>query len=432
MSSILIIEDEEVILKALKRLLERNNYTVNTAMSIQEALEQQPQGFDLILADLRLPGGEGTDIIPAAGKVPVVIMTSHASVRSAVSAMREGAIDYIAKPFDHDELIMVIERSLLQNRLLAMNNSLKQDLRRLLPTEEVINTSCMQSVLSEIGELRDHQRQLFLHGERGTEKELLARALHHHSDRKEAQIIVADLPGLDPATAEEALFSHTESLLHSAINGTLVLRHPHYLPEKLQTRLLDCLSSNTIYGESGSRQLNIRTICISNHSLSTLVSEHNFLAPLAELFTDNSYEVPPLREFRNDLPLLAEHYLSYYKVQYGKDKLTYSGNALAAIRAYHWPGNIDELKVAVEKAILTTESSEVQPLDLGLGIAGDTGSAAPRCISLDDYFRYVVLQHQSALSETELAQTLGISRKALWERRQKMQLLRDSDAPKAS
>jgi len=431
MSSILIIEDEEVILKALKRLLERNGYTVDTAMTIQAALEKQPQSFDLILADLRLPGGEGTDIIPAAGKVPVVIMTSHASVRSAVSAMREGAIDYIAKPFDHDELIMVIERSLLQNRLLTLNNSLKQDLRRLLPTKVVINTSCMQSVLTEIGELRDHQRHLFLHGEHGTEKELLARALHHQSDRKDAQLIVADLPGLDPATAEAALFSDSDSLISSAINGTLVLRHPHFLPPQLQTRLLDCLSSQSALGEGGGRQLNIRTICISNLDLNTLVQAHGFLAPLAELFSENTFAVPPLRDFRSDLPLLAEHYLSYYKVQYGKDQLNYTGAALAAIRAYHWPGNIDELKVVVERATLIADANEIQAQDLGLAIAGDAEGSGQRRMSLDDYFRYAVLQYQPSLSETELAQTLGISRKALWERRQKMQLLRDSDAPES-
>lgn len=432
MSSILIIEDEEVILKALKRLLERNGYVVEAAMSIQEALALSPHRFDLILADLRLPGGEGTDIIPAAGKVPVVIMTSHASVRSAVSAMREGAIDYIAKPFDHEELLMVIERSLLQNRLLTLNNSLKHDLQRLLPTQKIVNSSCMQSVLSEIGELRDHQRNLYLHGERGTEKELLARALHHNSERSDAQIVVADLPGIETEHAEAILFDNTDNLLQSANNGTLVLRHPHYLAKSVQTRLLDCLSSKSIQGVNGSRKLNIRTICIGNHSLTKLVDEYGLLAPLAELFSENTFEVPPLRDFRNDLPMLAEHYLSYYKVQYAKDKLKYSGRALAAIRSYHWPGNIDELKVAIEKATLITNTSEIHPQDLGLGLMDNTSVSTVQNISLDDYFRYVVLQHQSTLSETELAQALGISRKALWERRQKMQLQRESDKPLAS
>jgi len=289
-----------------------------------------------------------------------------------------------------------------------------------------VNTTCMQSVFSEIGELRNHQQNLFLYGEPGTEKELLARALHHQSDRSEAPIIMADLPGLDPQSAEAILFDDNDSLIHSASNGTLVLRHPHYLPMHLQARLQESLKNKQIRNTNGSRQLNIRTIAISNHSLETLVSEEKMLPGLAELFNEEIYEVPPLRQFRNDLPMLAEHYLTHYKVQYAKDQLKYSSDAIAAISAYHWPGNIDELKAAVEKAVLVTHSVEIQAQDLGLGLIDDDGIPTAQSMSLDDYFRYVVLRHQATLSETELAQALGISRKALWERRQKMQLQRDT------
>ena len=161
MKRLLLVEDEDVILKALRKLLERNHYEVHSATTVEEALQAQPQSFDLILADLRLPGAEGTDIIPHAEVVPVVIMTSHASVRSAVDAMRFGAIDYISKPFDHDELLMVIERALMQTLLQAQNHALKLELQRSQPDQQSSHEPVIAQLLMSMQNLSDKQR--FLH-----------------------------------------------------------------------------------------------------------------------------------------------------------------------------------------------------------------------------------------------------------------------------
>jgi len=183
MNRILVIEDEEIILKALVKLLERNRFEVTTAMTVEAAIEAQPQSFDLILADLRLPGGEGTSIIPIADPIPVVIMTSHASVRSAVAAMRSGAIDYIAKPFDHDELLLVIERSLMQNRMRAQNLSLRQDLQRLVPTENVLHCAGMKPAIEKLFSFDENHMFLAIHGEPGTGKDHLLLLIYPQSSR---------------------------------------------------------------------------------------------------------------------------------------------------------------------------------------------------------------------------------------------------------
>jgi len=260
MNRILVIEDEEIILKALTKLLVRNHFDVTTATTVEEAIEAQPQSFDLILADLRLPGVEGTDIIPIADPIPVVIMTSHASVRSAVSAMRYGAIDYIAKPFDHDELLLI-------------NQSLRQDLKRLVPAENVNQCQSMKPLVTDLSALNDADRFIALHGECGTGKELLARVAHANSERADAPFVVADLPSIDESRMHTTLLGGDTpmpneefmpgGMLHSAHNGTLIIRHPSALPESVQLSLAQALDERSMKGAAGLRSINVRTIIIS-------------------------------------------------------------------------------------------------------------------------------------------------------------------------
>jgi len=248
MKKLLVVEDEDVILKALKRLLERNHYSIQTATTVEEALQAEPQSFDLILADLRLPGAEGTAIIPSAGAVPVVIMTSHASVRSAVDAMRSGAMDYIAKPFDHDELLMVIERALLQNMLQAQNQSLKLELIRNQITSDTFESPAISRLLKQQDPSLDSHKFQHFYGERGTERESLARAMHERSERQDAPFVVADIGagisdtnavqlfGPDDASRSEGVLP-PGGLVQAAQNGCLVLRHPELLAHNIQERL---------------------------------------------------------------------------------------------------------------------------------------------------------------------------------------------------
>lgn len=434
MNRILVIEDEEIILKALKKLLERNHYNVTTAQTVEEAIEAHPQSFDLVLADLRLPGAEGTEIIPVADPIPVVIMTSHASVRSAVTAMRYGAIDYIAKPFDHDELLLIIERSLMQNRMRAQNQSLRQDLKRLVPADNVRHSAGMIRTLDKITALKDCHQFIALIGERGTGKELLARMAHANSERHDAPFVVADLPAIDPARAQSTLLGGEPpkpedtfiagGLLHAAHSGTLVIRHPSLMQHSVQLALAETLANGPV-GEVGvsGRSINVRILLICETSLEEQVHAGSLRPELANLFSHYEFYAPALRDTPEDIAALANHYLNHYCRHHQRPHMKFTEDATAALLAYQWPGNIDELKASIERAILLSNDQQISPTDLGLStVAGETNQ---HDLSLDEYFRFFVTRHQSTLSETELASRLGISRKALWERRQKMQLPRD-------
>ena len=433
MNRLLLVEDEDIILKALTKLLVRNHFDVTTASTVEEAIVAQPQSFDLILADLRLPGAEGTDIIPIADPIPVIIMTSHASVRSAVSAMRYGAIDYIAKPFDHDELLLIIERSLMRNRMRAQNQSLRQDLKRLVPADNINQCVGIKPLVAALSALPDTNRFIALYGERGTGKELLARVAHASSDRADAPFVVSDLPSLNPERMQATLLGGDTpgpdeefmpgGMLHSAHNGTLIVRHPGALPISAQQSLARALDERSMTGSAGVRTINVRTIIISETPLADQLERGAIHENLASLFSETEFVVPPLRDMQSDIILLAEHYLDFFCKHHHRPSLTFSGASEAALLAYRWPGNTDELKSLVQRAVLLARDTQINPSDLGLSsIANETYQ---HDFSLDEYFRFFVTRHQTTLSETELASRLGISRKALWERRQKMQLLRE-------
>jgi len=438
MNRLLVVEDEDVIRKALLRLLERNNYDVIGVGSVPDAINESLQSFDLILADLRLPGEEGTALIEYAQTVPVIIMTSHASVRSAVESMRLGAIDYISKPFDHDELLLVIERSLRHNRLTAQNSAMKQDLLRLFPHDEIFTRSeNLQQIIETLAELPATEHFVYLHGERGSGKELLARMIHDQSSRASAPLVIGDLPMIDPSTLESMLLGSEREqqpdpavprmgLVQSAHNGTLIIRNLTLLPQNAQYNLLQLLQQNK-YPHAGrqtqQRPFDIRIITLESESVEQNVERGLLLPELAELMSSRTYAIPALRERRDDIEPLVHHYLEIYLRRHRTRSIGLSARALHALKAYDWPGNITELKNALERAALSCDSDEISPEQLGIGVLSDSTDGTSD-LSLDGYFRYFVLSHQQSMSETELAQRLGISRKALWERRQRMALPR--------
>lgn len=429
---ILLIEDEDVILKALRRLLERNHYDVVTATDIETARSCEPHRFDLVLADLRLPGAAGTDIIPIADPVPVIIMTSHASVRSAVSAMREGAIDYIAKPFDHDELLLVIKRSLMQNRLQTQNRALKTDIERLIPAMRYVSQTSLEPLMHEASAMLSTQHVLYLTGEAGSGRELIARAVHASTQDSDAPLVIIecvpdsarkntalDLTTMAPSLDEQGL----DGQLIAAQSGTLVLRHPERWGQARQQQLLELLRADGRSGHANRRQLP-HSIILLGSAASTQRNEAAQLLPeLAEVLASFQRDVPPLRCRRQDITPLAERLIEVACQRYDRVGLSLTPSSEATLVAADWTGNLGELANTLFRAVLVARGSAITPADLGVG----DDNTATRDLSLDEYFRYFVSRHQGALSETEIAAGLGISRKALWERRQRMKLSREPD-----
>ena len=438
MSQILIIEDESVIRSAVRRLLERHGYQVAEASSVEQAEgDFQLSSFSLILCDLRLPGAPGTDVIAKADGVPVLIMTSYASVRSAVDSMKQGAVDYIAKPFDHDELLLQVERTLKQGRLERRNEVLQSEMDKSYPVAGMVGScSAMQDVCRTISKVAPTDSTVLILGESGTGKELVARALHEQSGRREAPIVTVNCAAIPETLIESELFGHERGaftgantqrngLIEAADSGTLFLDEIGELPLASQSRLLRVLQNGEIrrVGSEQSRHVDVRLIAATHRDLKQLVQEGAFRSDLYFRLRVVELQLPPLRERGSDIVDLARFLLQKTCKQLNRAPMQLSVDALKAITVYDWPGNVRELENAIERAVILCEGNTVTP-DL-LAIDGaperppEASTEEPTDLSLEGYFRQFVLENQARMTETELARRLGISRKTLWERRQR-------------
>jgi DNA-binding NtrC family response regulator len=446
MNQIMVIEDEEIIRGSLRRLLERDGYRVFEAGTVAEAeAATHLSELDLIIADLRLPGAPGTDIIARAGNVPVLIMTSYASVRSAVDAMKQGAVDYIAKPFDHDEMLITIRRIQQQHALQRQNKVLRDELSNRYPVSGMIG-SCvaMQDVFLRIHKVATTDTTVLIQGESGTGKELVARALHEQSNRSGAPIITVNCAAIPETLIESELFGHEKGaftgaiethrgLIEAADGGTLFLDEIGELPTDAQARLLRVLQEGEIrrVGSTASRMVNIRLVAATHRNLQELVEKGLFRSDLYFRLHVIEINLPPLRDRGDDIVELANILLEKSCHRLNKPIMNFTDRAIERLLAYNWPGNVRELENIIERAVILGEGDSITaPL---LAIDSGSNSSEKRRhkeapdLSLDDYFIQYVRDHEEDMTETELARRLGISRKTLWERRQKLNIPRNRE-----
>jgi len=444
MSEILVIDDEAVIRTALQRLLERHGHHVATAGSVSQAeSEHDLTSFDLVVADLRLPGAPGTDVIEKCNGTPVLIMTSYASVKSAVESMRLGAVDYIAKPFDHDEMVMVVGRILKEERMQRQNAALKSLVQREYPVSGMIgDCAAMREVFQVINKVAPTNVNVLILGESGTGKELVARAIHEHSDRKDAPVITVNCAAIPEELLESELFGHEKGaftgavgsrpgLVETADGGTLFLDEIAELSPGAQAGLLRVLQDGEIrrVGSNQTRHVDVRVLAATHRDLGSLVTRNAFREDLYFRLRVVEIRLPPLRERREDIPALARYLLERACEKFNKPSMQLSAKARARIAEYEWPGNVRELENAIERAVILAESSEIESGLLaietaGAGITINKPIDDPAQPSLNDYFRRFVRENENAMTETELARRLGISRKTLWERRQRLNIPR--------
>ncbi|MFI8742576.1 sigma-54-dependent transcriptional regulator [Stutzerimonas zhaodongensis] len=463
MSHILIVEDETIIRSALRRLLERNQYEVSEAGSVQEAQERfSIPSFDLIVSDLRLPGTPGTELIKLAEGTPVLIMTSYASLRSAVDSMKMGAVDYIAKPFDHDEMLQTVAR-ILHDRQQATSAPTEAS-RSATPVagakaDDSINGEIgiigrcgpMQDLFGKIRKVAPTDSNVLIQGESGTGKELVARALHNLSRRAKAPMISVNCAAIPETLIESELFGHEKGaftgasagragLVEAADGGTLFLDEIGELPLEAQARLLRVLQEGEIrrVGSTQSQKVDVRLVAATHRDLKTLAKNGQFREDLYYRLHVIALKLPPLRERGADVLEIAKAFLARQSARMATEGLHFSREAEQAVRQYTWPGNVRELENAIERAAILSESEEISaellgidieldPLDEDfdepgalLGSAVSTSNEPTEDLSLEDYFQHFVLEHQDHMTETELARKLGISRKCLWERRQRL------------
>ena len=458
MAHILVVEDETIIRSALRRLLERNQYQVSEAGSVQEAQERYDiSSFDLVVSDLRLPGAPGTELIKHAGTVPVLIMTSYASLRSAVDSMKLGAVDYIAKPFDHDEMLQAVASTLAAPRRSAANDTAEDEPEARTseapsPVADDIgiigNCKAMTELFGKIRKVAPTDSTVLIHGESGTGKELVARALHNLSKRAKAPLISVNCAAIPETLIESELFGHEKGaftganaartgLVEAADGGTLFLDEIGELPLEAQARLLRVLQEGEIrrVGSVQSHKVNVRLIAATHRDLKSLAKQGQFREDLYYRLNVIELRLPPLRERGSDIIAIARAFLQRQSQQMSLDNISFNADAEQAIEHYSWPGNVRELENAVERAVILCDGKEISTELLGIDIDlddDDTPSLSSaekkpsrsleptEDLSLEDYFQHFVLEHQEHMTETELARKLGISRKCLWERRQRL------------
>jgi len=451
MNRILIVEDESIIRAALKRLLEKNGYDVSDAESVADATDRfSLDSFDLIISDLRLPGAPGTDLIGLAGSVPVLIMTSYASLRSAVDAMKLGAVDYIAKPFDHDDMLKTVAGILEQQSQAA---PAAEPATTEAPRQTQIIGSCrpMQELDRRIQKVARTDATVLILGESGTGKELAARAIHEQSTRARKPMICVNCAAIPETLIESELFGHEKGaftgatssrsgLIEAADGGTLFLDEIGELPLEAQARLLRFLQEGEIrrVGAVQPLKVDVRLIAATHRDLKNRARCGEFREDLYYRLYVMELRMPPLRERDEDILELAQAFLHKQGDKLGCGNLRFTPDALELMRRYPWPGNVRELENAIERAVILADCDRITAELLGIEVEPQSLSAleaqysqqpantsppreqARTDLSLDDYFQRFVLENQDQMSETELAKTLGISRKSLWERRQKL------------
>ena len=460
MSHILIVEDEVIIRSALRRLLERHDYQISEAGSVQEAVEQHNLNeMDAIISDLRLPGSPGTELIKLS-PTPVLIMTSYASLRSAIDSMKIGAVDYISKPFEHDEILDSLKR-VLESDTKEKNTALFNRGPNEEPVAGMVGSCAkMTELFRRIRKVAQTNASVLIQGETGTGKELVARALHDASPRSDSNIISINCAAIPENLIESELFGHEKGaftgatstrtgLIEAANNGTLFLDEIGELPLEAQARLLRVLQEHEIrkVGSVQSTKVDVRLVAATHRDLDQFVKEGKFREDLFYRINVMPLQIPPLRDRENDILELADAKLRIISKRLGTGEMHFSADAIQAITTYPWPGNVRELENAIERAIILSETPEI-PIDLlGIDVSlvkidtnndesseptasllNDTeheeGDENEEDVSLKDYFERFVLEHQSQMNETELAKKLGISRKCLWERRQRFDIPR--------
>jgi DNA-binding NtrC family response regulator len=443
---ILIADDQPHILDALELLLEPEGYRVETARSPFMVLEALKSGtYDALLIDLNYTrdttsGQEGLDLLAQImsqdSQLPVVVMTAWANVELAVEAMRRGARDFIQKPWDNARLLTVLKTQIDLHHAVRLAERLQAE-NRLLRTQglpELIATApAMQPVLGTITRIGPSDANVLITGEHGTGKEVVAQMLHGLSSRASRSLVAVNTGALPEGTFESELFGHVKGAFTDARTerigrfeladgGTLFLDEIANVPLRQQAKLLRVLETGEMerVGSSKTRRVNVRVLSATNADLHAEVEAQRFRGDL--LFRLNTVEIhlPPLRERREDIPLLAAHFLNKYAMRYRKQIQGLEPVALQALLQYGWPGNVRELDHTIERAVLMARGPKIEVADLGLAQAR-VSSQAMEEMSLEAVESILIRKALTRCNGnvSQAAEALGLSRGALYRRMEK-------------
>jgi len=380
---ILIVDDEADMLETCRRILVRHLYDVRAARSPEEAERLLAEGpVDLLIADLVMPGKDGLELARLARqrdpRIGVLIITAHATIESALQATREGAFDYIPKPFTMEQLEVAVERGLEARRLREENAALRRQLEGTFDLGNIVGASpAMQNLVDLLRKIADTQANILIMGESGTGKELVARSIHANSRRRQRPFVPLDCGALPETLLESELFgaergaytgaeASRAGLVEHADGGTLFLDEIGNLPLSMQVKLLRVIQERTVRRLGGLHQVavDIRVVAASNQELSRLVREGRFREDLFYRLNVVSVTLPRLREREGDVRLLAQHFVTEFAERSVKKVRGLSSAALLILERYDWPGHVRELRNVIERAVSLAESNQVMPADL--------------------------------------------------------------------
>jgi DNA-binding NtrC family response regulator len=395
-AQILIVEDKDSLRTMLRHALERQGHAVLEARDQPEAVRilQQAQPA-LVLSDLRLPDGDGFGVLRSTKEIdadiPVIVMTAYGSIEDAVAAMKEGALDFLAKPVDPDHLLLLVARALEQRRIVAENLLLREELavRRGAP-QLVGEDPSLRKVFTSLQRAAATDTTVLLEGESGTGKELFARSLHALSTRADAPFVAINCAAIPETLLETELFGHEKGAFTGAVarkpgkfemahRGTLFLDEIGDLPLTLQAKILRALEEKRFerVGGTASVQVDVRLVAATNKGLRAAVAGRRFREDLYFRLSVFPITVPPLRERPGDIPVLARYFVERFCRDMKKKTLTISPAAFEQLQTYPWPGNVRELQNCIERAVILADGDTILPRHLNLSFAQPSAENAP-------------------------------------------------------
>ncbi len=433
-ASVLVIDDEEIMREILQTLLEREQCQVSVAASGEEGLALvQRQPFDVAIVDMMMPGIDGIETLDELGKLdddlPVILITAFASVENAISAMKRGAFDYITKPFKNEEVLVVVRNAVERRRLMIENRTLREALQgRSHQFNDLIGRSArMRQVFALIAQAAPSRTTILVEGESGTGKELAARALHANSTRAECPFVTVNSGSLPPDLLESNLFGHLKGAFTGAIapkkglfelanRGSIFFDEIGSVPLETQAKLLRVIQEREFMRLGGidTIKVDVRIIAATNVDLQRMVTEGRFREDLYYRLHVIKVELPPLRERREDIRLLAEHFLDKYGRENRKRGIELTLEALELMEEYDWPGNVRELENVVERAVVLATGSKIGPELIPDAVR------TSRLFQMPDFvmppegisFKEVVTAFEVQLIERTLAATGGVQKRA--------------------
>ncbi len=461
-ATVLVVDDEELYRRALERILSRVGYQVLTARDASEALSivgEQP--VDLMLSDVKMPGINGLELVRQAHEIlpdlPCIVITGYGSAEKSVEALKAGAYWYLEKPFDQAHLDVVrrlVQQAIEHGRLKAENRALQSQLRSRYKFDNIVGRSgSLQGVLDVIDRVADSESTVLVTGESGTGKELVARAIHYNSRRADRMLVTVNCGAIPEELLESELFGHVkgaftnadrhrEGRFSVANGGTIFLDEIGDMSPNLQVKLLRVLQDRTFepVGSSKTVKVNVRVIAATNQDLPKLIEDKQFREDLYYRLNVIPIEVPALRERREDIPLLVNHFLDHANQDRGTRVEEVSEEALIALLDHDWPGNVRELENLMERLVILSRGDRIELGDLpeSLRSSGSPVLPVPRLpasgVSFNDVVgnleRDLILQalEHTHWNKNQAAQLLGLNRTTLLEKIKKkgLEKLRDS------